>query len=157
MDRHRANAGLRVCFALCLSLCAGSLSAQSVQTCDIATQVGKVALPEDLNIRHFANGAVTYAIVDDGRDDVATALSVIVISPPFNAQGERQCRQVRATADDGYAAMLLDQALAEYDPAIGLTVAIPSIYLASPETTGDSVIVSVTVNQATGSVIAASH
>lgn len=126
--------------------------AQSVLTCDADTQLDLVAAPYDINVRHFANGAVMVAIVDDNRDEVATALSVLVLSPPLDAQGMRQCRRVAATQTDGYAALVLDTAAASYDPATGLTVQLPGLVVSAPNSLGDDIVLGVTINQATGDI-----
>lgn len=113
-------------------------------------QLSLIAAPEDVNIRHFANGAVMLAIVDDGRDDVATALSVLILSPPLDAHGVRQCQRVSVTETDGYAVLVLDTAVAAYDPARGLTVQLPGLFVPTPDSFGDAILLAVTINQATG-------
>lgn len=141
-----------VCASVFGAVLACPVAAQSVLVCDADTQLGLIAFPEDENIRHFANGAVMLAVVDDGRDDAATALSILVLSPPLDDHGARQCRRVSATSKMGYAALILDTAVASYNPATGLTVTLPGVVVPNAESLGDNVLVSVTVNQATGQI-----
>lgn len=141
-------------FAACL--CAAyqvhAADAQVVMTCDQHTQLALVSEPKALNMRHYANGNVIVAVVDDGRDDVAAALSLVVISPPLSSAGQRQCRRVSLTEANGYAALVLDQAQASYDPASGLTVVVPALAFGSPDALGDKIDLAVTINQASGMI-----
>lgn len=137
---------------LCLACHADAADAQVVSVCDIASEMDRIAVPEDLNIRHYANGQITIAVVDDGRADAAQALSVLVVSPPLNQEGQRQCRLISATPLAGYAALILDKAGAVYDPAIGLTVSFPGMVMPTVESLGDKIDLAVTINQATGMV-----
>lgn len=136
----------------CLACQAVSADAQVVSICDAALQMDKIAAPEDLNIRHYANGNVLVAVVDDGRADAAQALSVLVVSPPLDAHGQRQCRLISATQGAGYAALILDKAAAAYDPSIGLTISLPGVFMPSPNSLGDKIDLAVTINQATGMI-----
>ena len=145
--KHSLAAGL-----FCLVCHPASAQAQVVSVCDTNMQMDKIAAPEEFNVRHFANGNVMVAVVDDGRDDAAQALSVLVVSPPLDAHGERQCRLVSATMDAGYAALVLDKAGAAYDPAIGLTVSFPAVIMPTTESLGDKIDLAVTINQATGMI-----
>lgn len=131
---------------------AAAADAQVVSICDAALEMDKIAYPEDMNIRHYANGHVLVAVVDDGRPDAARALSFLVVSPPLDAQGERQCRLVSATQMAGYAALVLDRAEATYSPAIGLTVSVPAVVVPTAESLGDKIDLAVTINQATGMI-----
>lgn len=136
----------------CLVCQAVAAQAQVVSVCDITDQMGKIATPADLNVRHYANGNVMVAVVDDGRDDVGQALSVLVVSPPLDQSGQRQCRLVSATLDKGYAALVLDRAEAAYDPAKGLTVFFPAVVMPTFDSLGDKIDLAVTINQATGMI-----
>jgi len=71
----------------CLVCQAVAADAQVVSACNIALEMDKIAAPEDFNMRHYANGNVLVAVVDDGRADAAQALSVLVVSPPLDAHG----------------------------------------------------------------------
>mgnify|MGYP000510063448 CR=1 FL=1 len=137
---------------LCLACHAVAADAQEVSVCDIALQMDKIASPEDLNVRHFANGQVLVAVVYDVRADAAQALSVLVVSPPLDEHGQRQCRLVGASDVAGYAALILDKADAAYDPAIGLTVSFPAVVMPTTESLGDKIDLAVTINQATGQI-----
>ncbi|SEW46340.1 hypothetical protein SAMN04488515_3486 [Cognatiyoonia koreensis] len=139
-----------VAAALCCGWLPMKANAQVVSPCTEESQIDLIAQPEHLNIRHFAKGAVLVAITDDGRDDAATALSVLILSPPLNDLSERQCRRISFSDTDGYAALLLDKAESAYDPANGLSLRLPAIYVASSESAGDAVELDVTVNAQTG-------
>jgi hypothetical protein len=136
----------------CLACQPVAAEAQVVSVCDAADQMDKIATPEELNVRHYANGNVMVAVVDDGRENAGQALSVLVVSPPLDSHGQRQCRLVSATQFAGYAALVLDKADAAYDPAIGLTVSFPAVVMPSDESLGDKIDLAVTINQATGMI-----
>lgn len=136
----------------CLACQAVAADAQAVSTCDETVQMGQIAIPENLNVRHYANGHVLVAVVDDGRADAAQALSVLVVSPPLDAHGQRQCRLISATDAAGYAALILDRAEAAYDPAKGLTVSFPGVFMPTTDSLGAKIDLAVTINQATGMI-----
>ncbi len=100
--------------------------------------------------RTFANGAIRLVALDT-LEPVCCVLSVMVVYPskdePFP-----QCRIV-STTSGGWANMFLARATAQYDPARGLSVAVP-VETYVDGVNNDATTVTVTINQATGEVTA---
>ena len=126
------------------------LAAQMVGDCDWRASAANLAEPWEGNTRTFANGAVRIAVIDT-VEPAAAAFHLMVLSPPYDELGLRQCRLVSAGGGHGFATLSLDGMEAGYDPATGLT-----FVLASGRYTAEGLVLpttlSVTVNQATGQI-----
>lgn len=143
---------IRAIFALCAL--AGGASAQSVDGCfDHRSSVAAYAEPWDQNTRLFANGAVRLVLTDT-LEPAAAAFHLVILSPPYNELGDRQCVVVSMGEGLGFAGLTLDGMTADYDPAVGLVFLLRAArYL--PETGGfDDALLRVTLNQANGLVTA---
>ncbi|MCG6902682.1 MAG: hypothetical protein LJE68_08375 [Rhodobacter sp.] len=108
--------------------------------------------PWQSSTRTFANGEIRVTLLDT-VEPAAGAFYLMVIAPPYNELGERNCGIV-AEGDGGigFAGMQFDQIRASYDPATGLTVWVPT-RLYAPETGGfDDALLGVTINQASGTI-----
>jgi hypothetical protein len=132
---------------------AAPAAAQSVIACD-GWQASARNIPEpwQANTRVFANGEVRVALLDT-IEPAAGAFYLMVIAPPYDVLGSRNCGIV-ANGDGGigFAGMFFEQIRASYDPATGLTVWVPT-RLFAPETGGfDDALLGVTINQATGTI-----
>ncbi|THD85287.1 hypothetical protein E7811_06175 [Aliigemmobacter aestuarii] len=139
--------------ALALFL-AAPVSAQVVGDCD--WRAGLQALPEpwEQATRTFANGAVRLA-VSDVIEPAAGAFYLVILSPPFDELGGRQCKVIGATPDVGFGGLTLDGMDATYNPAAGLVFRVPvSVYDPASARFHEAVL-AVTLNQATGAIGAA--
>lgn len=129
--------------------------AQSVEECDWRASAQALVEPWDApqNTRTFANGNVRLAITDV-IEPAAGAFHLIILSPPFDELGGRQCQIVSANGSIGFAGLTLDGMTSAYDPATGLTFTIDAG--AYDPNTGGTLprSLTVTLNQATGAITA---
>lgn len=129
--------------------------AQSVGDCDWRASVQSLVEPWDApqNTRTFANGDVRLA-VSDVIEPAAGAFHLVILSPPFDELGGRQCQIVSANNTIGFTGLTLDGMTSAYDPAIGLTFTIEAG--AYDPNTGGTLprTLTVTLNQATGAITA---
>lgn len=140
-----------------LALSSGALVspslAQSVGDCDWRASTHALVEPWDApqNTRTFANGNVRLAITDT-IEPAAAALHLVILSPPYEELGGRQCRVVSADGNLGFSGLTLEAMISDYDPAIGLSFAMQAG--AYDEKFGDilPMTLRVTLNQATGEI-----
>ena len=132
----------------------GQAFAQEIGTCDDwRSSAFALAEPWESTTRLFANGEVRLAITDT-IEPAAGAFHLIILSPPYDEVGGRQCALVSADGGMGFAGLDLVEAAASYDPATGLAVTIPATrWLPDTDTYTDAVL-NVTLNQATGAITA---
>ena len=76
----------------------------------------------------------------------------MILSPPFDEFGARQCRVISADGSVGFAGLTLDAMTSAYDPSIGLTFTLQAG--AYDTNTGGTLPrrLNVTLNQATGAI-----
>lgn len=139
-------------FALPLLLLAAPALAVTVEDCtDYRTSVAAVAEPLEQNTRAFGNGAIRL-VVTDTIEPAGGALHLVVIHPPVDEVGGRQCHVVSLDGGLGFSGLELTAATARYDPATGLTVVIPvGAFDPSLGDVADATL-AVTINQATGQI-----
>lgn len=126
--------------------------AQTVQPCeDYRSHALAIAEPWEEYSRTFANGAVRVAMTDT-IEPALGAMNLLIMSPPYDEVGSRQCRVVSAFGSMGYTAMFFKDLTSEYIPGQGLKFTVP--VLNSDGDTHASYMLSVIVNQATGVVTA---
>lgn len=141
--------------AVLAALCgaAGAAGAAEVVLCEgFRASAENIPEPWEANSRSFANGAVRLALIDT-VEPAAGAFHLMILSPPYDELGGRQCRLVGAGAGMGFAGLSFEGLSAAYDPARGLTWTLPVRHF-DPVTAGfrDGVL-SVTLNQATGQIV----
>jgi hypothetical protein len=143
--------GLAVAFAAALPQAA---EAQAVDLCgDYRSSVFALAEPWETSTRLFADGAVRLAVMDT-VEPAAGAFHLIILSPPYDELGTRQCRILSGTDGLGFAGLTLEGITADYDPATGLTFVLPARrWLPESDSYADAVL-TVTLNQATGDITA---
>ena len=127
-----------------------SAFAQSVSECDWRASSEVLAEPWESNTRTFANGQIRVAVIDT-VEPAAESFHLLVLSPPYDELGSRQCRIVSLEEGFGFAGFDLSQAVANYDPSRGLTVQAPVTIWSD----GDQYYerwLAVTINSATGDV-----
>lgn len=123
--------------------------AQSIEECDWVSSAANLMEPWEQNTRTFANGDVRIAAMDT-IEPGAAAFHVLVLSPPYDEVGSRQCKVVSMSAGIGFSGLDFESLNARYDPAIGLTFTMGvQVYL--PNTGGFAPrVVQFTLNQSTG-------
>lgn len=139
---------IRASVAALALLAAGPSVAATVQSCDSWVAHAQNVVWDDPT-RIFANGDIRLVALDTGGEPVCCSAHLMVLyleadAPYFS------CTLVSQDGSLGWAAMSLSAAQASYDPAVGLTVAVPvGIYNG---VSSDPGLVSVTINRATGVV-----
>lgn len=126
--------------------------AQQVGDCDWRASAQAIAEPWHQTSRVFADGAIRIAIMDT-IEPAAGAFHLLILSPPYDETGARQCAVLSLTADGmGFAGLAIDGGKADYDPARGLVLTMPAKrYI--PETDAyQSAMLTVTINQDTGAI-----
>lgn len=137
--------------AILLALTAPAV-AQEVGDCDWKAGADVVAEPWDVNSRTFSNGAVRLALIDT-IEPAALPFHLLVLSPPYDDVGARQCRVVSYQGGMGFYDIDFTALTANYDPAVGLIFDLPVQIWVSD---GNIVVrrLHVTLNQASGKITA---
>lgn len=125
--------------------------AQEVAECDWRASARAIAEPWETNTRLFANGAVRLALLDT-VEPASAAFHLLILSPPYDELGDRQCRVVGFAEGVGYAAMHFQALEAGYDPAIGLIFTLPAQIYLPDSGFSNSTLLTITLNQSTGVV-----
>lgn len=130
------------------------IMAQSVSDCDDwKANIQNVAEPWEDSTRTFANGAVRIVLIDT-VEPANAAFHLLILSPPFDEAGERQCRIVSAESGLGFYELSLSGLSADYHPELGLQIELPiRVYGESvPELAFGALMVN--INQSTGQITA---
>lgn len=106
-----------------LPLCATHLAAQQAFDCDWPARADSIVEPWVDNTRTFANGNVRLAALDT-IEPAAGAYHVLILSPPYDELGGRQCRVLSLGEGVGFAGLDFPTLKASYDPAVGLVFSI---------------------------------
>lgn len=139
-------------------LLASPAAAQSVGDCGDIVSARNLAEPWEQSSASYAEGAVRLAVIDT-MEPAAAAVHLMVLSPPRNEIGDRQCRLVSLSQADGgapFGFFAIDFAArsASYDPSRGLVVRLP-VESFVPETgSGDPAEMTLIINQSTGEITA---
>lgn len=148
-------AALTAAFAVSTPMLALPALAQTVEACDWRASAQALIEPWDApeNTRTFANGNVRLAVTDV-IEPAAGAFHLIILSPPYDELGGRQCQIVSANGSIGFTGLTLDGMTSAYDPATGLTFTMEAG--AYDPNTGGTLprTLTVTLNQATGGITA---
>ena len=133
-------------------LCLGSAaSAQQVSECDWRASAQAVVEPWEQNSRSFANGDVRLALLDT-IEPGAAAMHILVLSPPYDELGGRQCRVISYGDGFGFAGIDFATLQAGYDPAYGLLFDVHA-QVFDPDSGGTRpMALRFTLNQATGGI-----
>lgn len=139
--------------ALCLAmLLPVAAQAGSLRDCGEFQHYDAIAEPWETNSAVFAQGQVRLAAIDM-LEPAAAAWFILVLSPPRDEIGGRQCRLVTFDDVSGFGNLDFPRHRASYDPAQGLTVTIP-VTAPDPEQTGDAgwYDLGITIDQSTGEI-----
>lgn len=124
--------------------------AQEVQPCD-GGDYDAIVEPWEQNARSFANGDVRIALLDR-IEPAAGALQLLILSPPRDELGARQCRLLTYAGGQGFAALDFTAITAGYDPARGLTFAVPARFVLPDSGFSNTMLIDLTLNQASGEI-----
>ena len=138
-------------FVLLLGLAAAPVAAQSVDLCDWQASAQALVEPWEDNTRTFANGAVRIAALDTTEPANASAY-LLLLSPPRTLLGERQCRVVGWTEGLGFTALSFADLKADYDPARGLILTVPTRIYDPALDFSNAAVLTVVLNQSTGAI-----
>ncbi len=144
---------MRLVFALLLLgvFAAMPARAQEVSECDWRASARALAEPWEANTRTFSNGKTRIALIDT-VEPAAGSFYLLILSPPYDVLGDRQCRLVGAAEGIGFRELDFSRLQAQYDPSIGLVFAIPGLIHFPAIDGGSPIWLLVTLNQATGQI-----
>lgn len=140
--------------ALIATLVASPVAAQQAFECDWPARADTIVEPWEENSRTFANGNVRIALLDT-IEPAAAAFHLLILSPPYDEVGGRQCRILSAAPGMGFAGLDFPSLSASYDPAVGLIFTIgAAIYDGDQGVTVPAGRIRFTLNQASGNITA---
>jgi len=105
-----------------------------------------LAEPWGVNTATFGNGATRIAVIDT-TEPTAGSYGLVILSPPYNDFGERQCMQLF-----GFSALSLDGMTSAYDPSIGIQMSLTGQVYLEEEAEFASAQVDIIIDQATGAI-----
>lgn len=128
----------------------GAAFAQEAIPCDWQARADAIVEPWEEHTRTFANGNVRLALLDT-VEPAAAAFHILIVSPPYDEIGARQCRTLGASAGMGFSGVAFDALEAAYDPSVGLIFDLPVTVLDSDGSFVEAPLL-FTLNQATGEI-----
>ena len=144
---------IRLLIAAVFGLVAMPALAQEVRPCDDLARVDAIGEPWAGHTKTFAGNRVRLVVIDT-LEPAAAAFQLVILSPPFDEVGGRQCMMVGSTGTLGFGGMTLDGLHSSYDPAKGLTWGV-KVKTYNAATGGfDDKVLRVTLNQSTGAIAA---
>ena len=136
-----------------IALIAAPAAAVTVDDCiDHRADAAAIMEPWEENTATYASGRIRVAVMDS-VEPAAGALHLLVLSPPFNELGERQCKIVSFDKTQGFAAVWFTERSAAYNPLTGLTLTVPVQFWLPDLSFTNSAQLSVTINQSTGDIV----
>lgn len=93
--------------------------AQEIVDCDWQARADAIYEPWEEFSRTYANGDVRIALLDT-IEPAAGSFHLLVLSPPFDELGGRQCQTIGLSGGAGFSGIGFEELAADYDPAIGL-------------------------------------
>lgn len=145
--------------ALCLAAPAPTLAQDAqpglaAQPCGEGPRVDTIPEPWAEHSATYANGAVRIVLLDF-IEPAAGPFHILVLSPPLDALGARQCKLLSLPGGMGFADVDFAARSARYDPATGLVITLP-VKLFQPEGDPDEgwAQMALRINQASGEVAA---
>ncbi|MCZ0962792.1 hypothetical protein [Paracoccus benzoatiresistens] len=136
--------------ALVLSVLAAPAAAQQVLPCDNAP-AESIAEPWEANTASYAEGQVRIAVLDM-VEPAGGALKLLVISPPRDEVGYRQCRVIQSDRGIGFYDLDFAKRRASYDPQKGLTLTMPAQHYLPGNPEAGWFQLSLSINQQTGDI-----
>lgn len=127
-------------------------AAQEVSDCgDYRTDARNIPEPWEASTRSFANGDVRLVLLDT-IEPAAAPYHLMILSPPYDEVGGRQCKVLSRENQSGWAGMDFDQLEAGYDPALGLSFTLPAMIWLPEKNFVNSTVLTMTLNQSTGHI-----
>lgn len=127
----------------------GKGQAQEVGPCDWRSGAEGLIEPWEDYTRTFSEGKVRIALLDR-IEPGASPLHILILSPPYDVLGARQCRILSVEGTRGFADVDFSSLAADYDPAVGLIFELAVRVPGPIEAEGRMLRFS--VNQATGAI-----
>ena len=143
----------RLLTALLLVLIALPAAAQAVRPCDEWARVDAIGEPWTNHTQTFAGNRVRLVVIDT-LEPAAAAFQLVILSPPFNEVGGRQCMMVGSADTLGFGGMTLEDLASSYDPANGLTWGVKVKTYNADTGEFDDKVLNVTLNQSSGAITA---
>ncbi len=141
----------RLILAALATVASAPAQAQSVGDCDWLASAWLLAEPWEHYSRTFAGGDVRVALID-AIEPGAVPFHLLILSPPWDELGARQCRVLSLDPGIGFSGVDFASLNAWYDPATGLLFSVPvSVYEDATGDFGDRML-DFTLNQATGAI-----
>ncbi|MDA7430511.1 hypothetical protein PGB28_18780 [Primorskyibacter aestuariivivens] len=137
--------------ALTALVLAAPLSAQAVSDCDWRASALALVEPWEDNSRTFSNGQTRLALTDT-IEPAAGAFHIVILSPPYDELGGRQCKVVSLDGSIGFSGVEFGAMNANYDPSVGLIFDLPVQVFDAPSGGFVSNWLNLAVNQATGQI-----
>ena len=136
---------------------AAQLAAQTSETTpitvspcdDFRSNARALAEPWEDFTATFSNGAVRIALIDT-IEPAGAPYHLLVLSPPYDEVGGRMCQVLSRQDSFGWSFVAFETLYTEYDPATGLYVQFEALEL--PEVATVPLMISFTLNQATGAI-----
>jgi len=125
--------------------------AQQAFPCDGRESAWSLVEPWEDWSRTFANGDVRVAVIDRVEPAVGSFF-LLVLSPPYDELGIRQCRLVGISEGMGYSGFGFEALIAGYDPARGLVLTLPATIYDGATALFADVPLTLVLNQATGEI-----
>lgn len=130
---------------------ATSAAAQSVVDCDWQASSQALIEPWEDNSATFSDGAVRLAMLDT-IEPAAGAMHLLVLSPPYDEVGSRQCMTIGSSDGVGFSGIMWADLTSGYDPDAGLIFEVP-VSQYDPDTDGNPTsLLSFTLDQSTGKI-----
>lgn len=107
-----------------LTMVTAAVHAASVEDCDWQARADALVEPWEDFSRTFSNGKTRLALLDT-IEPAAGAFHILVLSPPFDEVGGRQCKTIGAAPGIGFAGVDFQALQAGYDPSVGLMFSVP--------------------------------
>ena len=136
---------------LALSLAAAPAAAQQAVPCDWPARADALVEPWEDHTRTFAKGEVRLALLDT-VEPAAGAYHILVLSPPYDEMGARQCRTLGLSDGMGFAGVDFSSLTAHYEATLGLVFQMTVQVFDGAEITPETL--NVVLNQSTGALSA---
>lgn len=127
-------------------------SAQMINECEWQASARNIVEPWSENTRTFAEGKVRLALLDT-VEPAAAAFHIMVLSPPYDEVGGRQCKVISWNESVGFTGIEFSKLQARYDPAVGLIFGVPAFLYDGDGTSSTEVELAFWLNQSTGELV----
>ncbi|MDG1739421.1 MAG: hypothetical protein P8L68_09235 [Paracoccaceae bacterium] len=122
------------------------LASPTLSECGWQASAQYLVEPWSENTATFSNGATRIAMIET-VEPAAGSYGLLILSPPLNDFGERQCRVIH-----GFANLSLEGMTSAYDPAIGLQISVTAQVFLESEGEFASAKVDIVINQSSGEI-----